>query len=162
MAGTDAGFDARQFRDGLLFAMRMGMPPDPADQPVFVMEPDPPTYTKHGAPVVNPRLDASGQPLDPEVKTVPAPSREVRGVLCAVEVTDASTSDMPTGQLDPVGVFRASKATVTVLDEQRTLIDGCRQLRYAGNIYNYGYTSQTVGLFDVGVTQMIFFALDQE
>lgn len=162
MAGSSSEFNADDFRAGIRLAMRMGLPPNTAHQPVFVLASDAPTYTKNGVPVTNPRLDASGKPIDPEVKIVPGAAHEVSGVLCAVEVSDASASDIATAGLDPVGMFRSAKAEVTLLDEEYAQVKGCKQLRYAGNQYTYAYTSQSLGLFDVGVTVMTFLAADQE
>ena len=141
--------------------MLMGLPPDVTQRPVFVMAPGPPTYFKGDDPVTDPILDPAGRPLDPEVRLVPGAVNEVSGVTCSVGVTDASSAEVTTSQLDPVGFFRAAKAEVTLLDEEYQQVRGCKGLRYAGNTYTYGYTSQALGMFDVGVFTLTFFAMDQ-
>jgi hypothetical protein len=61
----------------------------------------------------------------------------------------------------PVGNFRPVKAVVTVLDVDYLLIQDCRELRYNGDRYGYGYEPDDNGLFGVDVHQIVFYALDE-
>ena len=154
MAGTFAGFDETAFREGVLFAMGMGAPPDPSNQAQFLFPPGPPTYRKNGSPVANPRLDREGNPLDPDVEIVRAPGRVV-SVPCAVEIVRAEAEEVP------VGNFRPTKAVVTLLDSDYQKVVGCRELAFGGDRYGFNYTPDTLGMFGVGIFQMIFFGISE-
>jgi len=152
MAGTYAGFDATAFREGILFAMQMGSPPDPALRPRFVFPAGVPTYEKNGVPVTNPRLDRDGNPMDPDIELIQSPGTIVQ-VPCAVEITKADAEEVP------VGNFRPTKALVTFLDSDYLQVKGCREMVYNGDRYGFSYVPEALGMFDVGVFTMVFFAI---
>jgi hypothetical protein len=154
MAGTNAAFDATQFRDGIHFAMQMGTPPDPAIAPVFVFPPGAVTYWKNGVEVIDPALDRDGYPFDPEIKKVAVPAKRVT-VNCAVEYTKADAEEIP------VGSFRPIKAIVTLLDVDYAQVKGCREMIANDDTYAYGYEPGAMGLFEVGIHTMFFFAVQE-
>jgi hypothetical protein len=154
MAGTDARFDATAFRDGITFAMQMGTPPDPTIAAVFVFPEGAVVFTKDDVVVTNPPLDRDGYPFDPEIKRTPAPGARVT-VNCAIEMVKADQEEIP------VGSFRPVKAIVTLLDVDYALVKGCKEIILNGDTYAYGYEPGAMGLFEVGVHQMIFYAVQE-
>lgn len=154
MAGTYSGFDAEQFRSAIRFAMEMGTHPNPDVAPTFVFPPGPATYFKDGVEVTNPALDSDGYPFDPGIVKEQTPGARVQ-VNCAVDVGKADADEIP------VGNFRPVKATVTLLDEDYALVKGCREMILNEDTYVYGYEPGAVGLFEVGIHVMIFYALQE-
>ena len=152
MAGSDPNFSAAEFRAAIQFAMVMGAPPEVSRRARFVFPGGTTTYTKGGLPVLNPRLDREGKPLDPDVKVIQVPGAEVV-VDCAVEITKADAEEIP------VGNFRPTKALVTLLDDQHAQVVGCKELVYNGDRYVFGYEPEALGMFDVGVFTMVFYAM---
>jgi len=153
--GISATFDPTTFRNAIRFAMQMGSPPDPARRATFIFPSAGKSYVKNGSAVANPRTDRDGVPLDPEIRTVEIPGGEVL-VDCAIEIQPADADELP------VGSFRPTKAVVTLLDEEFAQVNGCKELRYNGDRYAYGYETEGLGLFDVGVHVLTFYALDEK
>jgi hypothetical protein len=153
--GITTSFDATQFRNAVRFAMQMGAPPTPDLRALFMFPSTGRTYVKNGSPVTNPRTDRDGVPLDPEIQMVDAPGSEV-AVDCAVEISPADPEELPVGQ------FRPTKAEVTLLDVDFAQVDGCKELRYNGDRYAFGYETHGLGMFDVGVHVLTFYALDEK
>lgn len=154
--GISSNFNAQEFRDGIHFAMQMGAPVDDSRKAVFVFASTGRSYSKNGSPVdaSNVRLDQSGQPIDPEIKVVEIPGKRVT-VDCAVEISKADSDEMP------VGNFRDTKATVTLLDVDYEQVKGCKELEFNGDRYAYGYEPDGLALFDVAVNTIIFYALEE-
>jgi hypothetical protein len=153
--GISADFDGDQFRDSIRFSMQMGISPDGGKQPIFVFRSASRTYWRGDVQLTTtPRLDRDGKPLDPTVRVVESPPQTKR-VDCAVEIERADAAELP------VGNFRPTKATVTLLDQQYEQVKGARELVYNGDRYVYGYEPVGLGLFDVGVNQIIFYAVDE-
>lgn len=154
--GISANFPSDDFTSAIRFAMQMGAPPDEALRVTFVFASTGRTYRK-GTTVLaetDVRLDRSGEPLDPEVTWTETPPRRAQ-VDCAIEIERADANELP------VGNFRPTKATVTVLDEQHEQVKGCREIVYNGDRYLFGYEPDALGMFSVGVFTMIFYALDE-
>jgi hypothetical protein len=151
VAGSSSSFDAGKFRGAIEAAMDMGAPPDPARRPVFVFPSSGRGYVKNGAPVLNPVLDMDGRPLDPGVRVVDVPGDQV-SVPCAVQIMKADAEEIP------VGNFRPTKAIVTMLDLAHAMVQGCREMIYNGDRYVFGYEPEALGMFEVGVFVMVFYA----
>ena len=154
MAGTNASFNATEFRDAIHFAMQMGTPPDATIAPVFVFPPGAVTYWKNGAEVLNPPLDRDGFPFDPEIEKVVVPAKRV-SVPCAVEYVKADADELP------VGSFRPIKAIVTLLDVDYAQVAGCRSMIANSDTYAYGYEPGAAGLFEVGIHTIVFYAIQE-
>lgn len=151
--GISAGFDADQFRNAIRFAMEMGTPPDAAKRAKFIRKNSSErTYTKNGNPVTNPRLDRDGNPLDPMIVMTVGEDETIE-VDCAVEVDRADADELP------VGNFRPIKAVVTLLDEEYAQVRGCQELIFNERRFRFSYEPEGLGLFEVGVNTMIFYAL---
>lgn len=153
--GIPANFPEEQFRSAIHFAMQMGINPDPAKAPVFVIPGIGRTYWRGTSQILPPpRTDRDGQPLDPTIDVVEGPDTEVRRD-CAIEVTRADADELP------VGAFRPTKVVVTLLDDDYHAVKAARRLLYNGDEYIFGYEPESQGLFEVGVYTLIFYALDE-
>jgi len=159
MAGSNSAFDPAAFRTAIQNAMQMGSPPDSTVSAVFVFpETGEVIYKKNGSEIMPPPLDLDGIPFDPLVERIIAPPKRVavgtgpNDVHCAIEMMKADADEIP------VGSFRPVKAVVTFLDEDYAKVVGCREMILNGDTYVYGYEPGAMGLFEVGVNQMIFYA----
>lgn len=153
--GIAADFDNEGFRQAIKFAMQMGLNPDASRRPIFLKKAATPrVYLKDGEVVPTPRMDRDGRPLDPEIEVVIAPDQEI-SVDCAVEVDRADADELP------VGNFRPTKVTITLLDREYLVVKDCRELIYNGDRYMFGYEPESTGLFEVGVYTMIFYGKDE-
>ena len=142
MAGADAGFDAREFRDAIHFAMRMGAAPGSDDQVTFHF----PSQL-----VYNTNVDGANVPFDPAAtvtSSTPAPVR----VDCAVEYFDVENQPTSFGLLAP------SRLTITLLDVDYEQVKECSYVVVHGDRYDYRRTEPPSGLFDVGLFTMHFTA----
>jgi hypothetical protein len=101
-----------------------------------------------------PRLDRDGEPLDPNIEVKRNHDTELE-VDAAVEVTAATQEELP-----PVGNFRPSKITITLMGQEYAQIEGCKECVYNGDRYQYGFEPEIDGLFDLDVHQIIFFAIE--
>jgi hypothetical protein len=142
MAGTDAGFNASEFRDAIHLAMHMGAAPDPAEQVVFHFE---------SALTYNVPADGAQVPFDPTAtvtRTTPTP----KTVDCAVEYFDAE--NQPTG----FGLLAPTRLAITLLDEDYDQDKDAAYVVAHGDRYDYRRTEPPSGLFDVGLYTMHFTA----
>jgi hypothetical protein len=162
VANSDPRFDPNVFREAISFAMTMGAPPDPDARAVFVFSQGTRTYWKNGVQLTTtPRLDQDGRPLDPtiQVRAEPAVTKKqgpgADEVDCAIEFDIVNTEELPVGNLRP------GRLTVTVLDTDYAKVEGCREVLISGDRYTFQYEPPSMGLFDVGVRQMIFYAVDE-
>jgi len=168
--GFPTSFDADAFRNAITGAMQMGTPtlasgaPDPEKRAIFIKKASGKTYKdsvgtliwEPGDPLASkPRTDRDGRPFDPTIRVDDVEPERVTDADVAVEIERADADEIP------VGNFRDTKAVVTVLDETYTKIQGCRELLFNGDRYLYGYEPDNVGLFNVGVHTLIFYAVDE-
>lgn len=140
MAGTNSGFSADGFRAGIRFAMTMGAPPTAADQL---------TFGWNAAKSTTATRDGEGVPFDPTAAvtaTTPTPVKST----CAVEYLDAA------GEPTPFGVVIPSKLRITLLDEEYATVGDADFVVMGGDKYLRSHEPPSLGLFDVGVHQIIF------
>lgn len=143
MAGSNAAFDANGFRDAIRQAMVMGQPNDPSDQVTFVwLEEE--TFAAEGPGTL------AEDPYDwTSTPTSTVAARNVIQVNCAVEYQPGVIAG------EPMGAFDASRATLTLLDEDWANVQGADQVLIGGITYVIdppgGVPS---GLFDVTVWQL--------
>lgn len=133
--GAIPGFDAEGFRAGIRQAMLVGLPPDIADQPLFVF----PTLVSNIAPA-----DDDDVPFDPDDRPVITPPASKR-VACAIEYVDNA------GKVENFGLIVKSKVMLTLLDEEYEQIKGFEYVVIGGDRYFYTKTETPVGLDSVGV-----------
>lgn len=158
--GIPANFDADQFRAAIKFAMQMGAPNEPLRQISFIRKVGGTRYYMPDGTEVFPqegdiKVDRDGKPLNPDIAMVDEEDVEITAD-CAVDLKPVHD----VGEL-PVGKFRPVKAEVTVLDVDYVKIAACREMKYNGDRYIYGYEPTDNGLFDVDIHTMIFYALDE-
>lgn len=142
MAGTQDGFDAAAFREGIQFAMNMGAPVAAGDQVKFYFPPATATVVSH---------DDTGlpfNPAEPPVTTTPAPVT----VPCAVEF------DRQEGEHDRIGFVVPNRLRVLLLDTDYDQVQGCSHIVYGGDRYDLRYEEPPNALFDAGVHTMVFVA----
>lgn len=160
MAGTIPGLDPTVFRDGILQAMLIGEPPNEEDKPKFVVPASGAVaYSRDGVTLdpASVRLDPQGRPLDPTIKAL-RPEPQLVYVPCAVEFTPANREELP------VGNFRPTKLTVTVLDEDTTGTALFDQVKDAsdviagGDTYMIAYRPPPYGMGPVTIYTMVAFA----
>lgn len=162
--GAD-GFDADGFRNAIKATMQMGIHPDPDRRPKFIRKGGEKTFWKDGVQLTSPPLmGREDEPLDPQIEvrraepviiSAPAVAGNENTCDCAVEIQLAEADEIP------VGNFRSTKAVVTFLDIDYARIVGCKEMRYNGDRYVYGYEPEAPGLFSVGVHTIIWYALDE-
>jgi len=140
MAGTNAGFDAASFRDGIRMAMGMGAPV--GDLIRF--------YFTHPDTTETP-VDDTGTPFDPAQRPTHSPDTYVT-VSCAVE----HAGDI--GEHERFGYVAAGTLRVLLLDADFALVDGCSYCVYGGDRYDFRKEEPPMGLFDVGIHTLIFVA----
>lgn len=148
MAGTDAAFNAEEFRSNIRAAMIMGSPNKVAEKATFyfrVRE----TFT---------RQDSTSRPYNWTAPAVTTTERDPVQATCAVEFGRSSAES--TGNM--VGVFDNTRATITLLDEDFELVEGASHVTLGGNFYVIDYVAPPVGLFDVTVYQMYCRAAGEE
>lgn len=157
MAGTYERFSATRFRDGVWFAMRMGAAIRPEDRAIFHFKPKRvyPEGTK---------LDQAGKPLNPSVKAQYERPESLTIEEVAVEVERATPDEMPVGTRIP------TRVVITMLDEQYNAIkarakEGGEEFAFevelGGDRYRIGYRPPPLALFEVGVYQIVCFAVDE-
>lgn len=149
MAGSNSGFDAAAFRDGIHFVMAMGAPPDVEAQATFFFPSVLVYQSGEGLDVPN---DIPFDPSIPITRTI-VPSVKV---ACAVEYQDAE------GIVTDFGLNTPSKAVVTLLDEDYVRVKGCSYVLLNGEKFIYRHTEFPSGLFDVGLYTMHFVSEDQQ
>lgn len=147
MAGTDPRFDAAAFRQNITFAMEMGLPNDPDDQPTFFFK----RQKQWPSGTV---LDQEGNALDPNVAPVyvnPAPVK----VPCAVELETGTIEEISVGQ------FVSTRMIITLLDEHYDTVKNAIAVEHSGDRYKIRYERPKLGLFDVNVHQFVCTAEDE-
>jgi hypothetical protein len=142
MAGTDAGFNAAEFRDAIHLAMNMGAAPDESEQLTFHFE---------SSLTYNVPADGALVPFDPTATVTRVTPTPVR-VPCAVEYFDSE--NQPTA----FGLMAPTRIAVTLLDEDYDRIKNAVYVVAHGDVYDYRRTEPPSGLFDVGLYTMHFTA----
>jgi hypothetical protein len=147
MAGTDAGFDATEFRDAIRFAMRMGAPEDPSERATF-------RWTKQQTFAV---ADVGGSTYDWSATPASTTQHPDVQVDVAVEFSarPAATRDEAAGQFDE------SRVTLTLLDEDYANVRGASEVILGGNTYNIDFVGPPMGLFEVTVYSVFCTARDE-
>ena len=154
--GIKAGFDRTMFESAVRFAMQMGTPQDPDKRPVFIFSSTGVSYWKDGVELPTPpHVDSDGVPLDPTIEVRKADEGRV-SIDCAIEAGGGGGL----GEI-PVGRFPVVRLTVTVLDADYHLVQGCAAIEYNGDRYTYDHEPENVGLFDSGIHTMIFVSEDE-
>lgn len=149
MAGTDARFNAGQFRDAIRFAMQMGAPNKTQDKATFLFK-----KTRTWPPGT--RLDQEGRPFDPTVTPVLTGKDPVVLDNVAVEFAPARPEEVE------VGNFRPTKVELTLLDEDWELVkDAIEVSLEGGDRYAISYEKPVNGLFEVDVHTFVAFARDE-
>jgi hypothetical protein len=135
--GSASGFNASDFRSAIRFAMTMGAPVNPAEQVTFIIAGQ---ATYAGA-------DPAGDPYD----WTTAPTTTV--VAQAIHVLAAVTfGSEPPVEGTAVGVFDASRISLTVLDEDYAPVRNADEVIVGGVHYIIDPPGAVpVGLFDVTV-----------
>lgn len=154
MAGTDASFDATAFRDAIQFAMVMGLPQETDERATFLF-PATTVYMDMSqatpALVTDPRVDQNGNPLNPNIKRERTRPDEVQ-VPVAVEFSTARMDERP------VGSFKDTRVSITVLDKHWPDVKDAVEVKLGGDTYVISYTHPPVGLFEVTIYTMECFA----
>lgn len=130
-----SGFDADAVRSGLRLAMKVGLPPDAAEQPTFFF---PREYTTTDA------TDQEGVPFSPDGRRNAPPPRSVK-VDCAIEYRDGE------GKLENFGVIVPARVVLTLLDLDYVRIKGFEYVVIGGGKYYYRRTETPKGLVSVGL-----------
>ncbi len=128
------------------FVMNMGAPVVTDDQATFVF----PSQLIYNTADTGDH-DGAGVPFNPSIPVTRTPPKMVK-VPCAVEYFDAE------GVMTDFGMIAASRAQVTLLDEDYAKVEGCVAVILAGERFVYQKTEFPTGLFDVGLYTMHFTA----
>ena len=123
----------------------MGAAVQPDEQVKFY----PPSQLVYNTPV-----DGANLPFDPQA-TVTSTSIPPIQVDCAVEYFDAE--DQPT----TFGLIAPARVVITVLDDAYQRIKDCPYIVIHGDRYNYRRTQPPLGLFDVGIYQLHYMAVNE-
>ncbi len=134
------GFDAAEVRAGLHLAMRVGLPTDVSEQPIFVFPAG--TLMTGGA------RDSEGTPLDYRVTKVKSGRDTTFQVPCAVQYVDGA------GKIEAFGIVAPSQVVLTLLDVDYHIIAGFSYVVIAGNRYFYERTEPPMGLVSIGLYQI--------
>ena len=145
MAGSNADFNAAEFRDAIAFAMTMGAAVDVGERATFHF----PKTLVYNAPA-----DGAQVPFDPAA-TVTASEPPAIQVNCAIDYFDAENQPTSFGLLSP------SRLTITLLDEDYAKVKDSSYVVVHGDRYNYRRTEPPSGLFDVGIYTMHFTAQNE-
>jgi hypothetical protein len=145
MAGVDPSFDANFFRAQIQAVMQMGLPSATSDRPTFRW------VTTHtyapGDPVNQPYNWGQG----PVTTTAHADVQ----VNCVVQFAERS----PEGSA--MGSFDASKAIITILDNDYALVKGANQVLLGGRTFDIVVVGPPEGLFNVTIYSLYCIARDQ-
>jgi hypothetical protein len=154
--GLSATFPTADVRNALLFAMQMGKANDSNARLKFIItSSDAPTYWQDDVQLDSPpRLDRDGKPLNPNIEVRKTPDEEVE-VDAAVEVAPALPNELP-----PIGNFRPSKLTVTLMEQEYDQVKEAREVLYNTDRYVYGSEPEIDGLFDLDFHQIVYFAVE--
>lgn len=151
-----SAFSAARFRDGIKFAMRMGIPTQVPERVTFKW-PVNKTYAS---------ADVRGVPYD--FSTSPASTTQTADVPisltlpCAVEFAESRSTSGETS----VGSFDTASLKLTLLDDEYTQLQHetlglPTDLLVNGNDYKIDYYAPPLGLFDVSVYQIYASARDE-
>lgn len=146
MAGTLPGFNADEVRAGLHLAMEVGLPPNPADQPLFHF---PATSTADAD------SDGQGTPLDWAGSRAGTAPTTPAAVPCAIEAIDDQ------GNITAFGTVSSNRLVLTFLDVDYEKIEGFDFVLIGGNQYFYQRTLTPMGLVDLGVWQVVVRTTDE-
>jgi hypothetical protein len=146
MAGKNAAFDARLFRDSIHTAMKMGMSPEIERQPVF-------HFPEQVSPVNE--FDSGDVPLDPGVAMPTEPAAPPVSVPCGIEYGDTA------GEMTNLGVVSPTRLVLTLLDVDYRKVEGFAYVVIDGDRYNYRRIEPPRGLFDVGIFRIHCIAEDE-
>lgn len=155
MAGTNSNFNAREVRDALQFAMKMGSPNKVWDKATFYFRQTRVWVDASGAVVENPRLDQDGNPFDPNLHA------ELTGR--DPEVLDHVAVDFQLARPEEleVGSFRPTRVEITILDEDWEKIEEAIEVTLVGgDRYYISYEKPVTGLFDMDVHELVCYARD--
>jgi hypothetical protein len=128
---SNVAFDQAAFESGIRTAMSLGLPPDPADQAVFVFA----STAVNAAPA-----DAEDVPYDPAVAPVVTAGRQVTGLMYALEYYDA------TGQPVDLGILARTQVVITMLKAEYDQIRGFDYVLLDGDKYLYRREEPVLGL----------------
>lgn len=146
MAGKSSkGFNGPSFRRNIRMVMNMGAPTASEDQATFVF----PNQLVYDAATDD--TDANGIPFDPSIPVRRHTPPSVK-VPCAIEYYNVE------GAVTDFGMVSASRAALTLLDEDYRKVKGCSAVLLGGERFNYQRTEAPTGLFDVGLYVMWFTA----
>lgn len=150
MAGTTdpraAAFDATAFRDGIRFAMNMGLSQAVEDRPTF-------RWTTKKSYSVE---DTTGQPFDLSARPAVTETHEDVQIPVAIEFVNA-TASVGTS----LGLFQNVTVVLTVLDEDYVLVEGADMVLMGGDTYRVNYVAPPIGLFDATIYQIYVQAGDE-
>jgi hypothetical protein len=156
MAGDSAfaaGFDAVAFRVAIRETMKMGAPPDPADQLTWRWK-RLRTYLPE---------DQAHNPYDwTETAVTDAPGNpdETDGSLIVDYAVEFSAR--PAGSVDvAAGQFDTSRAVVTLLDEDYEQVKTADYATIGNTTYDIDFTGPPIGMFAVGVFTVYLTARDE-
>ena len=154
--GISTSFDADLFRRAITFAEQMGTPPDSDRRPKFVKPAVAGrTYWKDGVQLdTPPPMGRTGEPLDVDIEVRTPQPVIVEDANCAIEIERVDADELP------VGKFLPSKAVVTLLDIDYAKIAGCKEMTYNGDRYGSPTEPEALGMFEVGIHTIIFYAID--
>lgn len=144
---SGSGFDAGAFRDGVHFAMNMGLPPTVSSRATFLFK-STTTYP------VGTALDSEGKPFDLSIAPIVVSPDPVQ-IPCAVEFVSAWDKE------SPVGVFESTKAIITILDTEWSKVKDAVEVKLGGNTYAILYQEPPLGLFDVEIYRLRCEAKDE-
>ncbi len=136
-------FDQKAFEDGILLAMGLGIPDDPALQPTFVLP---------GTTTASPGKDEVDSAFDPAAKLVPGKTPRVR---CAVEFLDRN------GEVLDFGIAQADQARLTLLDAQYQQVKGFDHVLLGGTEYQYRETFPPLALGPSVIWQVMVATRDE-
>lgn len=150
MAGTDARFNANQFRDAIRFAMNMGLPNSTSERATFIWD------TKMTFPIA----DSSGTPFD--FSASPGSTITFSDVQIPIAVEPSDEGDV---RAIRIGEMNVPRVTITVLDEDFDQLTQnevfANKVTFNEAIYKILYVGPPMGLFDVTVYQIYAQAIDE-
>lgn len=129
------GFNASAVRAGLRTAMRVGLPPETANQPAFYM-PRVETSTENS--------DSEGVPFDPSYRPTYSAPTVVR-VPCSIEYVDGD------GKISGFGIVQPTKVILLLLDTEYAQVKGFEYVVISGIRFFYLRTETEKGLVSVGL-----------
>lgn len=142
-----AAFDAAEFRDGVKFAMSMGLPDDTSERLTFRWRDDK-TYTT---------ADPTGKPYDYSDTPSRTVTKDDVQITAGVKFISRATSAANT----PVGQMDLPRVIVTILDEDYDSVSDADEIVLDGNTYTIDYWEPPTGLFDVTIYNVHASAVDE-